>query len=795
MRDGLVPQDANNSALSHNAPFGDYAVPVPESHPLDRPLAALRRYKFLILGVFILATAAGVAATRLIEPVYEVRATIWIASQTPQDDRRIGPIRSSELLNPSAWIELFRSYRTVDEVVAKLALFLKTDDAADYPLFTGFSLGERFAPGKYELTLDRGKRTWVLRGLQGVDIDRGSSVDSVGRKVGFKWKVPDAAFSGSGERVISFTVATPRETSLEVLDRLGSNMKPGSNFLWLTYQDPDPRRATLTLNTWVSGFVKVAADLKKRNMVEFAKILEEQLQYAERATQEAENAYQQFRVNTITLPTEFGPVAAGVEATRDPALQSYFEQKIAFDNLRHDREALEKNMATASRGSATYEGLLLIPSVAQSPGAQALRNAFQTVYETQAKLRVERQIFTDEYPSVKELVRSLDVLQSQTIPQLAGQLLAQLRERESDYQRRIEGASRELQKIPPRTIEEMRLNRAVVVAEGLYTNLKNRYAEAKLAEAGANPDVSVLDTAIAPLKPSKNTMPMVVLLAVVGGLGAGIGLALLLDRLDRRVRYPDQAMREMGLLIAGAVPKMPKRGIHSGTPEQVLQFVESFRSLRMHVMNSVPGKTVKVAVTSAAPGDGKSLVSANLAMSFAETGLRTVLIDGDTRRGALHKLFGLKLAGGLTDFLDGTLQESQIVRPTPHENLSFISGGRRNHRSPELLASPRLRLLVEHLSESFDVLIFDTPPLAAGIDGYAISAAAGRMLMVLRMGQTERRMVSAKLAVMDRLPVDALGAVLNGVELTGEFQYYAYTPGYSVEANDSNGVLTATGHK
>ncbi len=768
---------------------------MPESHPLDRPLAAVRRYKWLIAVVFLLATVAGLAATRLITPVYEVRATVWIASETPQDDRRVGPIRTGELLNPSAWIELFRSFRTVDGVVAELSLYLQPENPTDSPIFSGFTLAERFVPGEYDLTIDRTQKSWVLVSAQGVEVERGTTNDSIGRRIGFKWQLPSDAFRGSGEREIRFTVATPRETSLKVLDRLGNRMAPGSNFLWLTYQDPDPKRATVTLNTWVNQFVKVAADLKKRNMVEFAKILEEQVQYAEKATQAAESAYEHFRVNTITLPTEGGPVAAGVEATRDPVLQSFFDQKIQYDNLRHDREALEKSIANASRGSVSYEGLLLIPSVAQSPGAQALRSAFQTLYETQAKLRVERQIFTDEYQSVKDLVRSLDVLQNQTIPQLADQLLGQLRERESSYQGRIAGASRELQKIPPRTIEEMRLMRAVVVAEGLYTNLKNRYAEAKLAEAGANADVSVLDTAIAPLKPTKNTVPMVVLLAVLGGLGAGVGLALLLDRFDRRVRYGDQAMTEFGLVIAGAVPRMPKRGIHSGSPEQVLQFVESFRTLRMHVMQSLPGQPVRVAVTSAAPGDGKSLVSANLAMSFAEAGLRTVLIDGDTRRGALHKLFGVSLAGGLTDFLDGSLNEAQVVRSTPHDNLSFVSGGRRNSRSPELLASPRLKRLVEQLSLTFDVLIFDTPPLAAGIDGYAISAAAGRILMVLRMGQTERRMVAAKLAVMDRLPVDALGAVLNGVELTGEFQYYAYSPGYSVESGEPGGVLAANGSK
>jgi capsular exopolysaccharide synthesis family protein len=529
----------------------------------------------------------------------------------------------------------------------------------------------------------------------------------------------------------------------------------------------------------------VAEDLKKRNVSEFANILEGQLKYAERATQEAEQAFEAFRVNTITLPTEGGPVAAGIEATRDPALQSYFDQKIQYDNLRHDREALEKNVSSAASGSAPYEALLLIPSVAQSPGAEALREAFRNLYQTQAKLRTERQHFTDEHPAVKELMVTVDLLQSRTIPQLASQLLAQLRERELDYQRRIEGASRELQRIPPRTIEEMRLKRAVTVAEGLYTNLKARFAEARLAEASATPDLSVLDTAIAPLSPTTNTAPRVILMGIAGGLAAGLALAFLLDRLDRRIRYADQATSELGLVIAGVVPRIPKRGISVGSPEQVTQFVESFRTLRMHVSHSLPGQRVALAVTSAAPADGKSLIAANLALSFAEAGMRTVLVDADTRRGGLHKMFEQRISGGLTEYLAGMDDVGEIVRATKHDNLSFVSCGRRHERSPELLATQRLNKLLQELTRSFDIVIVDTPPLAAGIDAYALSAATGQVLLVLRMGETEKRLVSAKLAVLDRLPVNVVGAVLNGVKPTGEFQYYAYSAGYAVDRSQN----------
>jgi capsular exopolysaccharide synthesis family protein len=789
MPEGLVPQQPSSSVqppMDYAGGDVRFAPAAPEHGPLDRPMAALRRYKWLILALVAVSTTAGAIATRFISPKYNVRATIWVATAPSRAGaERSGPIRSEQLLASAAWIELFRSYRVVDEVVRKLGLYVSPFSAADRPLFANFELADRFAAGTYELSLDARNRRWVLSTAAGSEVERGAIGDSIGRRAGFKWLIPDGRVTGTAQRTVKFSVIPPRDQSLELLDRVENKLALGSNFLWLAYADKDRAQAQRILNTWVAEFVKVAADLKKRNLVEYSKILETQLHFAEQATQNAEAAYQHFRVNTIILPTEAGPVAArSVEAERDPALASFFEQKVEYDNLRHDREALEQTVASAAAGRTPYEGLLFIPSVAQSPGAEALRETFRSVYALEADLRVKQQTFTAQHPAVIELSNAIDGLRKVTIPEHANRLLQQLRDREKDYERRIQAASRELREIPPRTIEERRLSRAVSVSEGLYTNLKSRFAEAQLAEAGAAPDVSVLDTAVAPLWPSSNTRSMVLLGAIMFGLGAAVALALLLDQVDRKLRYAQQATSDLGLVIAGTVPRIPKGGIDATKPEQVIQFLESFRTLRMHVLQSAAGGRISIAVTSAAPGDGKSLVSANLALSFAEAGFKTVLVDGDTRRGALHRVHGVQATNGLTEYLAGSIEREQALQATQHPNLKIISSGVRHQRSPELLTNPRLKNLITELGQSFDVIIFDTPPLAAGIDAYAISAATGRVLMVLRMGQTERRLASAKLSIMDRLPVDVIGAVLNAVPDSGEFQYYSYAAGYGIEAQD-----------
>jgi polysaccharide biosynthesis transport protein len=278
----------------------------------------------------------------------------------------------------------------------------------------------------------------------------------------------------------------------------------------------------------------------------------------------------------------------------------------------------------------------------------------------------------------------------------------------------------------------------------------------------------------------KNTKPRVLAIAILGGLAAAIGLALLLDSMDKRIRYPDQATNELGLTIAGTVPQLPKNGALQ-TAEQISQLVESFRTLRMNVMTSSGGPKVALAVSSPSPGDGKSFISSNLAMSFADAGFRTLLVDGDTRRGALHEMFGLTRTAGLTDYLIGDVDQRAIVHETGHDNLFLVPTGTLRRRSPELLTSPAMAKLVADFRAQYDVLIFDTPPLAAGIDGYAIATTTGNLLVVLRIGQTERRMAQMKLQLVDRLPINLIGSVLNAAPTGGEYEYYGYVPGYGTE--------------
>jgi polysaccharide biosynthesis transport protein len=760
-------------------------MPPPTGVSWARYVSALRRYKWLILAVAILGSGAGAFATRFVPPTYRVNATIWISNDAPGSQSR-GPIRADELLSSSSWIELFKSGVVVDPVVSELRLYLIPRDPAHFELFERFSPGKGFRPGEYQLIVHQQAGRFSLADGEGNLIEEGAAGDSIGRRVGFAWAPSAALLRGRG--TVKFTAITPREASFALLQNLSaviprSGDGQASNFLRLSLLGRDSDLTARILNRWVEEFLRTADRLKKRNLVEFAKILRGQLDYASVQLKNAEIALESFKVNTITQPSEGTPVSAGVEEFRDPVFDNFFNQKIQHEEVKRDREALERIVADTRSGQITREAFYSIPNVVA--GAQGLRSALEELSTKEAQLRTAQQVWTDEHNAVKELRVSIATLRQQTLPSLTTALLEELRRRETELGRRIESASRELRSIPTRTIEEMRLRREVDVAEALYSSLQTRYEEARLAEASAVADVQPLDAAVAPQRQEEDRSLQFILAAIVASIGGGLALAILLDRLDTRVRYPDQITYELGLDILGAVPTIKEVKNGNAQIEKASAVVEAFRTIRLGLTHAAePHSPFLVTVTSPCPGDGKSLVSANLALSFAEAGYRTLLIDGDIRRGHLHSAFGAQRRPGLVDCLLGSVEPSDVMQPSSHENLTLISCGARRQRGPELLASQGMQSLMSTFEPRFDAIIVDSSPLGAGIDPLALGIVTRNMILVLKNGQTDRRLAHAKLELVDRLPVRMLGAVLNDFHGEAIYKYYSYDDSYALEADD-----------
>lgn len=776
-----------NTALRNQSPVPPPPVPYPgddeEATGFDvrRYVAAVLRHKWLILALAVVGTAGGVVAARYLPEEYQAQATVWVEASVRNTDRS-GPISTSQLLPSNAWIELLRSFYVLDHVVLEQRLYLQ-HLPQDSAVFADFTLKDRFRPGQYELqVLDNG-RSYVLRTAEGVEVERGQAGETIGSDLGFDWQPSPRALSRT--RAYAFTVAGPREVAVELNRALQTRIDQSGNFLRIELRRPRAEEAARILNAIADRYTEVAAELKRSRLEERTVMLEEQLRQAEENLQNSERRLESFKVATAVLPTErASPVAPGLSMTQNPVFDSYFNMKVTLEQLRQDREALERALRMAQESELSPLAFESIQPVRES---SELTAALGQLTQLRAERRALLNRYTPEHPPVQRLQEAITALERETIPTMAGALMQELANREAVLRSDAASAAGELEQIPPRKIEEAGLERRVAIAEGLYRTLEQRVQEAELSAASAVADISILDRATAPRNPVRDEKPKLILMAMLGSLGLGILGAIVRERIDPTIRYPDQVHDLLGLTVLGAVPVLSqtRAGVSAAEASEA---TEAFRGIRLNVAHAHGAGPLLATISSPGPGDGKSFISSNLAVSFAELGRRTLLIDGDVRRGTLHNVMSVERTPGLTDFLEGAAALEDVVRETKYEHLTVIPSGRRTRQAPELIDSAAMRKLILEMRTRYDVILVDSAPLGAGVDPYVLSTLTGSMILVLRTGETDKSLTEAKLGMLERLPTRMLGAVLNGIRRSGGgyhyYQYYSYLPGYGAENED-----------
>jgi tyrosine-protein kinase Etk/Wzc len=735
--------------------------------------AAVMRFKWIVALVAVLGTAAGFVLTRFLDPTYAARATLWVDVPDVRS-RDQGPIQSGQLVGSSGWVDLLESHIVLDDVVRELRLYLSVERPADRAALATFAVTDRVRPGTYRLGVARGGEQFTLTTQAGDTLQRGGVGDSIGAHLGFAWQPPAAALPPG--RTIEFTIAFPPGVAARLAGqlRVRTDLLEGKvgNFMTVELRGSSSSEVTDVVNAIAERFVVVVTDLQRRKLSELMNILGEQVEHSQRNLAGAEQALRDFRVRAVTvLSNEPAPVFTGGASARDPAYANFFELKASREQIRRDRIELNRVLAQAADTGLATDALETIGSVQHS---SALVQALRELTNKQAELRALRSRYSDEHVPVRRIAADIATLERRTIPLLVQGLIAQLAAREAEQGRQVDSVAGGLRRIPPLAIEEGRLQRDVTIAEQLFANIRQRYEEARLAEVSSISEVRILDRAVRPEAPLFNAKPLLIALAFLGSCFAGVLGVVVLDHLDPRVRYPAQVTRTMGLTILGVVPSVKRRN-GSATPDGIAPVIEALRGVRLRVVHAhgAPGPVV-VTVTSPGRGDGKSFVTSNLALAFADAGYRTLLIDGDIRRGTLHRVLKKNRRPGLTELLAGEASREQVVQPAGYPSLWFIGCGARTHTGPELLASAPMSQLLTSLRSDYDAILVDSPPLAAGVDAFALGTMTGALVLVLRAGVSNRDLAEAKLDVLGRLPVRVLGAVLNDARLEGDYRYYSY---------------------
>jgi polysaccharide biosynthesis transport protein len=763
--------------LEPDAPFGLRETDGAGGVSVARLLQAFRRNWWIMVLAAVAGVGAAFVAMNLVAPVYKAEGALWITTES-RGEAVTGPIRQGGLLQEAAWVELLRSFAVLDPVAVRERLYLG-HAPEDSLVFGDFALGERFRPGNYRLEVAPDGRTYTLSTAERQVIEQGRLGGPIGADLGFLWSPPPG--SVSRDRPVTFSVVTPRDAAVRLGSELGTRMDRQGNFIRLELQGGSPSRVASTLNAVMERHVEVAAELKRVKLDELTAILREQLQDVEGSLRAAELALEGYKVQTITLPSEqSSPIVPGLEQTRGPVFGEFLQLRLTQEALQRDRRRLEEALGRTEGGDVPVEAFEMIPSVRES---SQLVSALAQLSETRAELRALRETYTDEFAPVAEVIRRERTLETVTVPSLAQALLEGLVSREEELKTVLDSRAAELSQIPPRAMEEARRERELQIANDLYVELTQRYETARLAAASSIPDVRILDHAVVPEWAASDQRIRLGGMAMAGALGLGFLLIFLLDRFDPRLRDPGEIGKEIGLEWLGSIPRFRKGPAGRENSGEVR---EAFRDLRLKIeYASGAARPLLFSVTSPSAGEGKTFVAANLANAFADLGRKTILVDGDTRRGDLHHILSRQRKPGLTDFL-GNGGSHQVIQSTDNPKLHFVGFGSRKISSPELLNSSNMQAFLAGLKRRYEVIIFDCPPMAAGSDAFILGAHAGNVLMVLRSGTTNKDLAAVKMESFLRLPVRILGAVLNDfAPQVGQryYRYYShYLPGY--EASD-----------
>jgi capsular exopolysaccharide synthesis family protein len=288
----------------------------------------------------------------------------------------------------------------------------------------------------------------------------------------------------------------------------------------------------------------------------------------------------------------------------------------------------------------------------------------------------------------------------------------------------------------------------------------------------------VLETPAATYEKIAPKVPLVIGLTAFAAIAAGLGLVLLFEYLDDTIKSREDFDRYVGLPFLGFIPRID--GADAERPDLAANaktgsaIAEAFRAVRTSILFSRSDKPVRsILVTSAGPGEGKTTVAVNLAITLAKHKAPVLLVDADLRRPRVAKALGVENRTGLTNFLVGDASLDQVVQPTSIEGLFVVTSGPIPPNPAELLHGERLAELVRKGLERFDRIVIDSPPVIAVSDARVVARCADGLYLVISMGKTSWRLIQRSIESLSTIGFGAHGAILNNLSApTGRYGYY-----------------------
>ncbi len=618
----------------------------------------------------------------------------------------------------------------------------------------------------------------------------------------------------------------PDSVKLGAVNYIRGNMvvsnQRNTNVLKVTIPSADPGEAALLTNTMVELYTMRDQDWTTGEILNLRSFLEEQLLNTENELSRVEDSLRSFQEREQIY--EVGG-AAQLLLQQLTKIEGSYYTAIASQNILEEKRRYVENQLTEEEKNLTDRLLSSIDSrltalrveIAQQEAnlvktASAYGEDHQSYRETQASIarlkeNLEKQTreLIAKGISTSDPIRYRQALMDTVLTLEASS--AGFDSRIFEYKKLVDNYNSQLGTLPWKTLQLARLERDRSVLSQTYSLLRQKLEEAKISQASQLGKVRTIDPAVPPTGRTKPNTKMNLMLGMILGLGLGVGGAFLLEYLDNTVKTVEEIERK-GLTVLGIIPaigderydrkrrktskinnreqgidmqnrrqeaeRLQRRLITHEDPKSPV--AEAYRSLRTSLMYSSAGEPIRsMLVSSPGPGEGKTTTIANLAITYANLGKKTLLLDTDLRRPVIHRVFNVSRDPGVTHYLSGATDDfNSLVKETDIKNLHVVSAGVIPPNPSELLGSERMVNLVTKLEEEWDMVLFDSPPLVAVTDATMVSKEIDRIVMVVKSGGTDRGAFNRTLLALQNVEAPLGGIVMNAVTSKNSYGSYYY---------------------
>ena len=591
-----------------------------------------------------------------------------------------------------------------------------------------------------------------------------------------------------------------------LLAELTVQQEPKASIFILRVTSPDPKYSQLFADACMSEFLEFKREMRGETSQKTVDAVAKQLTELEKAIADLDQKIFEFKQdNNIVFLQEQGNYVGSYLVDLNKQLAELRKEAQLLDLMNIDqtleREAQGAEGGPAKDGSGTA-------ALVEGPRSEYILTKRQ-LQRAKARLEQMSKYLRPKHPKILALKdditrneRKLEIVRQQsqeTVLERRQAIQIQI----SNLEKIVSESEGKALEVGRKMAEFDKLKTERDRQKQLYDSLLGTVQNVNVSQDVSQFDVNILEQATLAISVKPGAVRTMLL-----GLGVGLilsgGLLFLLDRFNDRVSTVVELSEHFTEPIYGQVPEeVPDADgrlplLHPQDTRHV--YAESFRNIRSSlrfVGTDGQKKSRVILVTSPTPGDGKSTITANLALtlSFATT-QKILLIDGDMRRGGLHRLFGLEGEPGLAEVLGGETEWRKVIQPTRYKNLFFMSAGEPTGHPGELIFSAACETMMEELRSEFEVVVFDTAPVLAVDDTPSLAPKLDGTLVLYRAGRTSCRLMRNTLEALYSRNAKVLGIIFNGVDpKQPEYGYYKYTEYYySKTVSRKRGSETPASH-